>query len=739
MSSGFFTLVLGVTVNGQGGVDTMEGWIEAKTAGRAFRITYAQLNANGMGISRILHQLYEERATLDCMCRHIPVPMHIRRIRVHPPSYCLVTNPGHDHARTCPRHHLHIKDEGSGSGRDHSHTTQNSRGTSNRSTDITTGRGFILPGIDQLNEAQQSAATHKDGPCLVVAAAGSGKTAMLIARIKFLVESGVQPERIVACTFTAKAVGEMKARLKTVLGNTARRVTIATMHSLARRMIWSYFGDEWDLREEPSWLMEQVLKDPTDSNPHGVGKLMTPEDAMSAIRRAKTNGLRADQLRNPEARVYAAYQAAMRDHHILDFEDLLLEAIGRFQWDESFQKEWRERWDYVLVDEFQDTNPLQWQFLLELTKVKHNLFTVGDDWQCIYQFRYSKPELMKEFIRVFPQAKQVFLTINYRSNDAIVDLGNDVIQLNEGYQIPKRVQASRPTSDNAIIQTVVAENEADEANGVAEEIQRLHSLMPNIPYRDYAILYRTNVQSRLYAETLSDRNIPHHIVGDKHFYESGDIKVVLDYLRAAAGHDPKVWFRSVINRPRRFIKREEITQLEGAGWEAITVTPKCQGLVDTIHGLQRFTLPADAIRWLVTTTKDLVRQPKEDEPIKWIEALINSASRHKSIAEFLQYVDWVLQNSKEKPQRDAVQLMTIHQSKGLEFQTVFVVGMAEGLLPHKNASDPSSLREETRLCYVAITRAKENLYLSRAKRYGDQELPPSIYFETLQKNWFDEE
>lgn len=724
-------------IGGKGGVDAVSSWIRATVGGQLYRITHAELNENNLRISEILHRLYEEGATLDCMCRQVPVPMHIRRLNAHPPRYCLATNPRHEHATTCVRHHLY----GGKNFRRVPGSMNHDKGRigPNGSSHITMERGFVLPGIDQLNEAQHAAATHKEGPCLVVAAAGSGKTAMLIARIKFLVEGGVSPDRILACTFTSKAVGEMKTRLKTAMGNRARSVTVATMHSVARRMIWPYFGDQWDLREEPAWLLEQILKDPSATNQRGVGKLMTPEEAMPVIRRAKTNGLRPIQLTNPASIVYSAYEQAMKDHHILDFEDLLLESINRFQNDKDFARQWQNRWDYVLVDEFQDTNPVRWTFLLELTQIKKNLFAVGDDAQCIYQFRYSRPELMKEFVRVFREAKQVFLTINYRSNDAIVDLGNDVINLNEGYQIPKRVQASRPTSDNAIIQTVVAENEVDEANGVADEIQKLHSLMPDIPYREYAVLYRTNVQSRLYAETLSDRNIPYHIVGDKHFYESGDIKVVLDYLRAATGYDSKVWFRSIINRPRRFIKTDEVIQLEGAGWEAISVTPKCQGLVEIVNTIKTFTAPVDAIRWLVTTTKDLVRQPKEDEPIKWIEALINSASRHKSIEEFLLYVDWVIKNSKERPDRDAVQLMTIHQSKGLEFETVFVVGLAEGLLPHKNASDPSSLREETRLCYVAITRAKENLYLSRAKKYGEQELPPSIYFETLQKNWFDDE
>ena len=274
---------------------------------------------------------------------------------------------------------------------------------------------------------------------------------MLIARIKLLIDNGVSPRRILACTFTRKASHEMKTRLVDLVGARGKEVTIGTIHSIAYRMLLPQLDKGWTVVSEPSWLIEQVLDEPGPYNKHGVGPLMKPTDAALGVYKAKADALWPEQVEGELGKVYAAYEALKTERKQMDFEDLLLHAIRLFRDDPQFAQRWRNRWDYVLVDEFQDTNTAQWLFILELVKRTPNLFVVGDDWQSIYSFRGARPGLMGEFMKQFPQAKKVFLTTNYRSHDLIVDLGNRVIELNRG--VPgeqagcRQSRDARPRSD----------------------------------------------------------------------------------------------------------------------------------------------------------------------------------------------------------------------------------------------------------------------------------------------------
>ncbi len=273
-------------------------------------------------------------------------------------------------------------------------------------------------------------------------------------------------------------------------------------------------------------------------------------------------------------------------------------------------------------------------------------------------------------------------------------------------------------------------NEFQEAEAVAEEILQIREQHPDTPWKEFAVLYRTNIQSRLYEEALAEHDIPCQVVGDVHFYESRDVKVVLDYLRTTLDtSDSSIW-APLLNRPMRFLASSTVNELRSRGWEAVVQHPKCQPFVQTIEQLKAHPSPVEAIGWLLHTHPTVVRSQDEDEPIKWMDSLLDSAFRHKTVAQFIRHVDWLIERSKT-PVQDAVQLSTIHRSKGLEYDTVFIGGLAEGILPYKKAVAGEALREETRLCYVAITRARENLFLMTASQYGGKPREMSRFVQIL--------
>jgi DNA helicase-2/ATP-dependent DNA helicase PcrA len=722
-------------------------WIRARMGGQSQRLTYGELLIGGSDTHLLLHELYEDGADIHCMCRvNQPVSMHIRRLRMKPPIYCLVTNRHQEHDPSCPRFHdpsfripEQIKEN---TPKRHQRPKPERRVQVSRESrsdrrieaeDDELQRGtFFVPSLDELNDAQREAATHKDGPCIVVAAAGSGKTAMLIARIKYLLDSGVSASRILACTFTRKAATEMKERLVIAVGDVAKQVTIGTMHSIAYKMLAQDLENEWTIVPEPSWLIEQVLEPYSPYNPHGVGPLMKVPDAITAVYKAKADGLWPHQVPEPLTQVYSAFEALKASKKNMDFEDLILMAIEHFRDDEQFRARWQDKWQYVLVDEYQDTNTAQWLFLRELVRNTRNLFVVGDDAQAIYSWRGSRPDLMLNFPKEFPDAKVQKLTINYRSHDLIVDLGNRVIDLNREHQMEKQVVAARAIGDAAIAQVVTVNTDIEEAQFVANEIAELRNRNPSVRYSEYVVLFRTNIQSRIYEEALAEKEIPYHMIGATHFYESPSVKVILDYLRTSLYQTDSSLWTPLLNRPKRFIPKVVVQEVSEGGWDALERQQKCRAFVQTIRRLQDIQAPAEAIRWLVLSLDGLVKPQEEDEPIKWVESLMSSAKRYSTVSDFLRFVDWVIERSQE-PKEDAVGLSTIHRSKGLEWNTVFVAGLAEGLLPHKKNLVGDGLLEETRLCYVAITRAKENLYLLSSAVYGETALDTSRYIRVLQE------
>ncbi|MFX4303621.1 ATP-dependent helicase [Alicyclobacillus tolerans] len=588
-----------------------------------------------------------------------------------------------------------------------------------------------MPKLQELNPAQQEAAQHKDGPCLVVAAAGSGKTAMLMARIQYLIEScHVQPKKILACTFTRKAAEEMRIRLAKLIGvEAAEEVTISTLHAVAYQMVRGVYAADWKLQADTSWLVERVLEPAGPYNTHGIGPVMKLSEAIAEIARAKAD-LRVPQADSLLGKVYYAYEALRQEKKCYGMEDMLQDAVRLLRSREEMRQLWQNRWDYVMVDEFQDTNWAQWQLLLGLSERTHNLFAVGDDWQAIYGFRGARPELMQTFLNTFPETKVVHLIMNYRSHELIVELGQRVIALNRGYQLEKQVIAARDMED-AVVQAVQVKNEVEEASFIVTEIRRRHQKHPELPWQQMAILYRSNLQSQIFEEALEEADIPYQVVGDKHFYESYVVKGLLDYLRALNPYaEPQVWGK-LINRPNRKIPRSVVTEVTERGWVSMMEHPKCKPFSDVLRALGKVAEqggPGGALQWLVQNVPELIPESMQGE--SWLDTFILSARRFGQLHEYLRYVDRMVEKGR-KQKGNAVCLSTLHKSKGLEYHTVFLAGMVEGVFPHRRSTTPEELREETRLCYVGITRAKENLFLLSAKHYGGDAKVTSRFIRAL--------
>ncbi|MHB1681270.1 MAG: ATP-dependent helicase [Bacilli bacterium] len=687
-----------------------------------------------------LEPLWREGAKIECLCVRPSVAMHVRRYG-DPPRYCFVDNAHQqvNHAPGCLQTRLKVAHtevlftlvDRERERSPHRPPTQPAAPTHHESTPRKELSG--VPKIEDLSEQQQEAATHREGPCIVLAAAGSGKTSMVLSRVRHLIEQGVPASGIAAVTFTKKAAQEMKTRLEQETKQ-ASTVFVGTMHSMAYRMVMSE-RPGWKILTDPAAVIERILQSPVDPSRHRLGPVMALSDAVRQVAAAKAAGQDVSDLEDPLRAIYLAYEAIKMESKRLDFEDLMQLAVTRFRENDAFAAKWRSTWRYVMVDEFQDTNPVQWLFLQELVRDTHNLLVVGDDYQSIYGFRGASPNIMRAFTRVYPQAQRVVLTQNYRSHNLIVDLSNRVMALNRGKQIDKRVIAGRTASAESLLDLIELESDTHEAEWVANEIDVMHKRRPEMPYHEYAVLYRTNNQSRVYEEALADRNVPYQVVGDRHFYESENVQTLLRYLRTAVDtSDASVW-GPILNRPFRFLSRDKIDALVKEGWPACVREPFCKSLVHVMHQLQEVQevqKPGEALEKLVDELPDLVRQPDDEGAVRWIDSLIASARRFDTIPAFLRFVDWVIEKSKE-PKEDAVQLMTIHKSKGLEFETVFLTGLVEGVLPHKNAIEEGGVDEETRLCYVAMTRAKENLVLLAAKRYGDTVLPMSRYVQVARE------
>ena len=616
-----------------------------------------------------------------------------------------------------------------------------------------------------LNPEQRAAVEHFEGPLLVLAGAGSGKTRVLTTRIAHLLEEyGVDPKAILAVTFTNKAAGEMRERVRRLVGREPAGMWIGTFHAIGARILrrhaprlgWSpnftiYDADQ-ALREVKR-AMERVGLSTKRWHPNAV------HSAISAAKNqligpSEYEETAGDAFARAVAQVYPQYQAALREQNAFDFDDLLVMPVELFQACEDVLEEYRRRFQFLLVDEYQDTNRAQYRFLQLLAREHGNLMVVGDDDQSIYGWRGADIRNILDFEKDFPDARVIRLERNYRSTARILEAANRVIAENSRRK-GKTLRTDAPPGERLTL--VEAADERDEAEWIADEIEARLAENPERSLRDFVILYRTNAQSRALEDALRRRHLPYQIVGGTRFYERREIQDLLAYLRLISNPRDAGAFDRIVNYPRRGIGEQ--TKAKLMAWAAERGLPlleaaerarECEGLtagaaasLAAFAGLiQRFRALAqhmgagELVEKLVQEVGFLeaLREegPEGEDRIRNVQELVASAHEFDAggaiededdrspgataLDLFLQRVALVTDVDRHDPEQNALTLMTLHNAKGLEFPFVFISGLEDGLFPLARAyEDPEALEEERRLFYVGITRARQKLYLTHAR------------------------
>ncbi len=645
--------------------------------------------------------------------------------------------------------------------------------------------------LEGLNPEQLEATRHFEGPILVLAGAGSGKTRVLTARVCHLIhEHGVPPDRILAVTFTNKAAGEMRERIGRLLGSDPVGMWVGTFHAIGARLLrrhadrlgwdrtFSIFDADQSLRLVKS-VQEAVDVDPKRWNPKAIrGEISNAKNQLvDAEEFTSYNAGTMDLFVRNVARVYPEYEKSLADQNAFDFDDLLARPVELLEGSSELLERYRERFAFVLVDEYQDTNRAQFRFLELLAQGHGNLMVVGDDDQSIYRWRGADIRNILDFEQAFPGAHVVRLERNYRSTSTILDAANLVISENVQRK-GKTLRTERAGGEPVTILEALDEN--DEARWIVKEMEARSGGVPMLPYRAMAVLYRTNAQARALEDALRRSGIPYQVVGSVRFYERREIQDVLGYLRLISNPRDRGAFERVVNYPRRGVGLTSLEHLkrwaEQEGLSLLEAAARADDILELraggTRGLQGF---ADLVqRYSVRATQarigdlleelveelDLIRHLHEEGPegedrarnvaeliagavdfdASMVAGLEEEADTFTELDLFLQQVALVADVDKLDPDADAVTLMTLHNAKGLEFPIVFIAGMEEGLFPLARAYDePDALEEERRLFYVGITRAEDKLYLSWARqrrRAGDftyntsssflQALPPEL-------------
>ncbi|MFP4155460.1 MAG: DNA helicase II, partial [Halothiobacillaceae bacterium] len=628
--------------------------------------------------------------------------------------------------------------------------------------------------LDPLNEAQRQAVTSAAPATLVLAGAGSGKTRVLTHRIAWLVEEqGVEPYSLLAVTFTNKAAAEMRGRVARLLDGRVQGLWVGTFHGLSHRLLrqhWQEAGLPQGFQiidsDDQLRLVKRIVREA------GLDETAWPPKQVRALINAwKEDGLRAahveetgDPNRQQVLELYRNYEELCRRSGLVDFTELLLRALELLRDNDALRAHYQQRFVQVLVDEFQDTNRLQYAWMRQLVGPQTAVFVVGDDDQSIYGWRGARVEHIRDFDRDFPDTEIVRLEQNYRSTGTILQAANAVIARNEG-----RLGKTLWTEGDAgsPIRFYHAFNEQDEAWFVIEQIRR--ACAEGLPRHEVAILYRSNAQSRLFEEALIRAGLPYRVYGGLRFFERAEVKDMLAYLRLIANRDDDAAFERVANVPPRGIGDKTIEQLRkqardhGASlWQASilalstgTLSPRASAalgkftrLLESLAGDARhLTLQeqVDAVAehsGLVEMHRGDRERERGETRIENIEELANAArgfrldpEQHEGMTEldaFLSYASLEAGEGQGQSWEDCVQLMTLHSAKGLEFQLVFLVGLEEGLFPHQMALDePGRLEEERRLCYVGITRARQRLVLTAAeyrRLHGRETFPMTSRF-----------
>ncbi len=627
--------------------------------------------------------------------------------------------------------------------------------------------------LEGLNKAQYEAVKTTEGPVMVMAGAGAGKTKVLTTRISYIIsELGIPQNNILAVTFTNKAAGEMKERIAKMLDIDTKYMWVSTFHSFCARLLRMEinalppFTNRFNIADEEDSLkivkdvMAELGIDTKEYKPTKIRGLISKSKNFSDF------NIKDDLVKEVFLEVSKAYQEYLAINNILDFDDLIIKTIELFKKNKDILEKYQTKFQYILVDEFQDTNALQYALIFMLSARYHNIFVVGDDFQSIYSFRGAKIENINKFRRDFLETKLILLEENYRSTNQILSLANLVIKNNPN-QIKKTLFTQNPDGDKPFYYK--ASTSYDEVMFVIDKIKSL--VAAGDSYNDIAILYRANYISRNFEDVLIKHQIPYIIYGGMSFFARKEIKDMVAYLRLLINNDDNFSFRRIINEPKRKIGPTLLEKLEseamlqktslfnaidtysGKGQgadslkefkkmiESIMATLDNQDLPDLIDILLKETGYENYLR----TTLDEDQFADKFQNIKELKSVLKEAKEFYEgdtngviLDKFL--CDLALRTDNENDKfetKNAVRLSTYHQVKGLEFKDVFMVAMETGIFPSYNSSSDEEIEEERRICYVGITRAKKNLYVSSADSrmlFGQSEhMLPSIFIREMQK------
>lgn len=613
----------------------------------------------------------------------------------------------------------------------------------------------------KLNRGQDEAIKHGNGPCMVLAPPGSGKTLIVTERTRYLIEeSGVRPDQILVITFTRYAAREMKERFERLTAGKNYPVTFGTFHSIFYGILKCAYGigaNNLMSEKESSVLLQEVL-DQTDieSTPEVEDEEELVRELLREVGMVK-NGLchlkdfHSKYLTQDEfAEVFRSYEHQKKELKKFDFDDMLVQCYALFRKKPEILQGWQKRFQYILIDEFQDINRVQYEVIRMLAAPRYNLFVVGDDDQSIYGFRGAKPELMLYMKQEFPSLRTISLTVNYRSTEFITGAAARVI-LHNDTRFYKRVQSFRGRGQNVHVQEVLDEQE--EAQYVTEEIQK--KLDQGIKPGEIAVLFRAAVQARMISEILSEHRIPFEMRDYvTNFYRHFIVKDMMAYLQLAAGKRDRSLFLTICNRPLRYLARNSMENRQVNFEDLRKFYCDKDWMLDIIDQfdvdvrMMKNMAPYAAIQYIRKKIRydDFLKEYAEKHQISWKQLMDVMAELEERSKNFKSYDEWEIHIAKytqelEEQQAKArkikgerenkVQLMTIHSAKGLEFEDVFVIHANEGEIPHQKAEKKDEIEEERRLFYVALTRAKNNLCISYITQKNGNSIKPSRFVEEL--------
>ncbi len=622
--------------------------------------------------------------------------------------------------------------------------------------------------LKTLNEKQLEAVKNINGPLLVLAGAGSGKTKVLTTRIAYLVdEIGVDPYNVLAITFTNKAAKEMKERVVNILGPLAFKIQISTFHSLGLLLVKENYDllgfksnftiiDSDDSLATIKKILKDMNLDPKEYNPRAIkskisgakNELMDPD---------KYSNFANNHFEEIVLNVYRRYQEKLKINNSLDFDDLLMLPIKLFTKHKDVLKKYQERFEYILVDEYQDTNEAQYILIKMLSAKYQNVCVVGDDYQSIYGFRGSNYRNILNFEKDYKDAKVILLEQNYRSTKNIIEAANSVIKNNK-WKKDKNLWTQN--DDGLKIKYHRTYDEKEEAHYVVAQIKKL--IIEGNPLSSMAVLYRTNAQSRTIEEEILRNNIPYKVVGSFYFYNRKEIKDLISYLKLIYNQDDDISLLRIINVPKRGIGLKTLENLTSKAtlekrslFESIENAKELEfkKIINKLIEISKNSSLTELIEAILVETKMRYELEKENtieaisrlenlEEFKSITKTFEEQSGIVSLQEFLEEISLVADKEEYKDNKEVVTLMTVHSSKGLEFENVFIVGLEETIFPHQNSLQSNEdIEEERRLCYVSITRAKEKLWITNSKKrllFGrDNYNPPSRFINEINADVLD--